>query len=387
MKRILIVAALAALLVFAMAGTAFAKNAVVNWPGADTSALPDSNLIYNPWTTTSTADWAADDYPANAGSTSPHGGYTATTVKCAVCHAVHVASPDGDTLLKMEADQACISCHVAAQLGGTNMVYGGSAAIANSSGMDHHTTSANCSRCHASVHGAGAITDVPSITSIILAEQYSNDQMNPRLVNSWITTGTAIEGLTQAQVDTLLNTSTAATTREVAIGLFCQGCHSGSYQNGVAGTLGNGNDGSAIGDRTGHRVGTSVVANASYDPPYAYNLAATSTASFTGQVAWSAATNCKSCHDATQFADGSGGLGFPHFTQGAARFLMKSDVGCRYRPRLWVCRSRPTPPTRVQRPLCTPAPAIPPWPSSRSAMACASSVTRAPRPPALVSSY
>ena len=324
MKRILIVVALAALLVFAMTGTAFAKNAVVNWPGADTSALPDSNLIYNPWTTTSSATWAADDYPANAGSTSPHGGYTATTVKCAVCHAVHVASPDGDTLLKMEADQACISCHVAAQLGGTNMVYGGSAAIANASGMDHHTTSSNCSRCHASVHGAGAIQDVPSITSIILAEQYSNDQMNPRLVNSWITTGTAIEGLTTAQVDTLLNTSAAATTREVAIGLFCQGCHSGSYQNGVAGTLGNGNDGSAIGDRTGHRVGTSVVANTSYDPPYAYNLAATSTASFTGQVAWVAATNCKSCHDAAQFADGTGGFGFPHFTQGAARFLNRS---------------------------------------------------------------
>ncbi len=325
MKRIISIAVLAALMVFAMSGVAMAKNAVVNWPAAGSVAEgPDSYLIYNPWTTTATATWAADDFAANAGYTSPHGGYTTTTVKCAVCHAVHVASAEGDTLLKMPANEACVSCHVAAQLGGTNMVYGGDAAIANASGMDHHTTSSNCSRCHATVHGAGAIADVPSITSIILAEEYSNDDMNPRIVNSWITTGTAIAGMTTAQVDTLLNTDASAATREVAIGLFCQGCHSGSYQNGVAGTLGNGNDGVAIGDRTGHRVGSAVVANASYDAPYAYNLDATSTVSYTGQVAWAAATNCKSCHDATQFADGTGGSGFPHFTQGAARFLNRA---------------------------------------------------------------
>ncbi|MBN2405469.1 MAG: hypothetical protein JXE06_07810 [Coriobacteriia bacterium] len=319
MKKTLFVVALAAMLIFALGGAAMAKNSVSQYPAAGDGTPAQDLLIYNDWT------GHLANLAGNAGYTSPHGGYATTTVKCAVCHAVHVASPNGDTLLKMRASDACVACHVAAQLGGTSMVYGGSATIANDSGQDHHATGTNCSRCHASVHGAGSIQDVPSITSIILAEVTGTDEMNPREVNSWITTGTAIAGLTTAQVDTLLANDNTAATREVAIGLFCQGCHSGSYQNGVAGTLGNGNDGVAIGDRTGHRVGASVVANLAYNTGanevFNYALDETSTASYAGQVAWSAASDCKSCHDATQFADGSGGLGFPHFTQGAARFL------------------------------------------------------------------
>lgn len=330
MKKIVLLVALVAVLVMALSGVAYAdkgtalrKSGAVGYSyvGAGDGTPADTLQIYAAWTS------GVASFTANAGSSSPHGNYATTTVKCAVCHAVHWASDKGDTLLKMPANQACIACHVTAQLGGTNMVYGGSAAIANGDGNDHHTIGTNCDECHSSIHGAGAIPAVGADAVPTLAGVILTNSMNPRTVaNAQITTGTAVNGSSVAAVDTLLGTSNTAATREVAIGLFCQGCHNGSYQNGQAGTIG-GLNGTVL--MTGHRVGADVVANASYNTGantvINANLNTTSTASYNGQVAWAAASDCKSCHDGAQFANGTGGQGFPHFTQGAARFLNMSS--------------------------------------------------------------
>ena len=316
MKRTSLVLVLAIVLVFAFSGVAMAKNNVMNYPGS-VATSGDGLVVYNSWS----SGTATNNFQTlNVGSTSPHGGYATTTVKCAVCHAVHAAAPAGDTLLKMKANLACYACHVTAQLGGTNMVYGGDAAIAAnaSPGQDGHTTGTNCATCHASVHGAGAIADIPSITGVILAATSSSSRnMNPGYVASTIITGTPIPGMTPAQASTYLKTTNDAVAREYAIGLFCQGCHSGTYQNGTGSTQGAQSSGVLASTQyKGHRVSATTLAGATWD-----KAAAETSSTFAGKIAWAPASNCKSCHDASQFANGTGGTGFPHYTEGAARFL------------------------------------------------------------------
>ena len=85
MKKTLFVMALAAVIVFAFAVPAFAVGPFY------TSAAGNTNgggafVNYLSWT------WASN----NAGeSGTPHGNYTTTSNKCAVCHAVHRADPAG----------------------------------------------------------------------------------------------------------------------------------------------------------------------------------------------------------------------------------------------------------------------------------------------------
>jgi hypothetical protein len=98
----------------------------------------------------------------------------------------------------------------------------------------------------------------------------------------------------------------AAGERSAAVGLFCAGCHSGSYQNAVANTA------NGTGTVTGHRV--MAEARSTYNGTDISSTAATLTVA----AAFAPATDCKSCHDAD---NGFGEAGFPHFTPGAARFL------------------------------------------------------------------
>jgi hypothetical protein len=82
MKKALIVLVLAAALVFAFSGVAFAKYA-----GYGYNIDGTNHVGYLSW------DGAVFANPAQAGQ-SPHGGYTANTVKCAVCHSAHRAATD-----------------------------------------------------------------------------------------------------------------------------------------------------------------------------------------------------------------------------------------------------------------------------------------------------
>ena len=330
MKKTLLVAALAVALVFAFGGTAFAKNNVMMFDGSKAigSVITTGAVsvtvppVYNNW-----SEGLAPEYSKGAlldivpmglenvaanGSSSPHGGYATATVKCAACHAVHAASTlsysyedatgatvtkTPDTLLKMAASDSCAFCHVTNPIN-SKVVYGGSLAIVNGTGDDHHSPSANCSQCHASVHGANAIKNVPAVDGLLLKSltgSYKN-------LNTMITTYNAGSGFTSVEY---LDGTVDAGERSAAIGLFCAGCHSGSYQNAV------GNTKNGTGTMTGHRV--MATAQATYTPP-----AGATAATLAVPAAFAPATDCKSCHDAD---NGFGEAGFPHFTPGAARFL------------------------------------------------------------------
>ncbi len=315
MKKTLFVTILATVFVLAFASSAFAgKSSVMVRSGDTTVTAPIAT--YNDWSGTSTTT-AFANFPGNAGSTSPHGGYATATVKCAVCHAAHVAAPSGDTLLRMKASDSCVYCHVAtgSSVPGA-VVYGGDAAIATASGDDHHTIGSNCSICHASVHGSNAIKNIPSLTGVLLKSDSNNTAVDlPAMANLLDTSGA---------LATRLTTVNDTATRRAAIGIWCGTCHNNAYfvtkasqnaafqwSSGTGWTL---RTGSAA--RTGHRV--EAVANDDWN----VGNSVSSSTKVTGRVAWAPATDCWSCHDAKNGLTGaSEAPGFPHYSPGAGRFL------------------------------------------------------------------
>jgi hypothetical protein len=156
-KKTLFVMALAAVLVFAVASSAFAGSgqdrqgaaavapAPVGGNPASTPVAGAGTYTYKNWNTT---------LGTNAGDNSPHGNYTTTTVKCVVCHAVHYAAPGNDsrtgassgqhadTLLRMKASDACVYCHATAGVAVNGVpVY--------ADGINNgHVIGSNCDMCH-----------------------------------------------------------------------------------------------------------------------------------------------------------------------------------------------------------------------------------------------
>lgn len=335
MKKTLLVAALAVALVFAFGSSAFAKNNVMMFDGSKavgstvTNAAGSTEVppVYNNWTEATALRQSygqpaeapilgLENITANAGDSSPHGGYTTATVKCAACHAVHAASTlsysykaaDGttvtktpDTLLKMAANDSCAFCHVTNPIN-SKVVYGGSLAIVSGGGDDHHSPGASCSTCHASVHGANAIKGVEAVEGLLL-KSLPNVVNKTQGLDTMIDTYNTGSGFTAAEYR---DGTIAAGERSAAVGLFCAGCHSGSYQNVTA------NSKNGTGTMTGHRV--MAEARSAYNGTDIGSTAATLTVA----AAFAPATDCKSCHDAD---NGFGEAGFPHFTPGAARFL------------------------------------------------------------------
>ena len=342
-KKTLFVVALAAMLVFAVAGSAFA---VVNRSGQQrlgAAASADANVVnLGPTQTNPVAgagtytylDWntsLGSNGTLSAGKT-PHGNYTTTTVKCVVCHAVHYAAPgaapvgnaaaQADTLLRMKASQSCIYCH-ASSSGSVNgrPVYNGEGASLIGDGTDGHVTGSNCSFCHTSVHGAGQDNSVASLSGYLLITlpntmgvatgPGTNTTLVPSAnmlgaianidagaVNQGFGSGDALGGTPYD-----FQTDASATRREQAVGIFCAECHDGAYATVAAGASTNISS-SSTALYSGHRIAAAATSdwNGVGDKVSSSSLSGIA-------VAWAAANNCKSCHDAT---DNFNNAAFPH---------------------------------------------------------------------------
>ena len=345
MKKTLLVAALAAMFLFAVAGSAFAVNHSGQLRfGASSLANasnPTSATIVGGGTNTYT-DWSTSiNYGGNAGANSPHGNFTTSTVKCVVCHAVHYAAPGGapvgsgqtaDTLLRMRADQACMYCHATAgeAVNGTP-VYDGVPPLDGAGGATNegHVTGTNCSVCHSSVHGANADHSIASLDGFLLLK-IPVAAVGPLAVptSDMIGAVTAID--LQAQNQGFAPGAALAGTigdyagtnspvlREQAVGVFCAECHNGAYATGAAGASTNIRGSDAI-QFSGHRIAAAATSNWNADG------SKSSGNQTIGSVAWAAATNCKSCHDAN---DTFGNGAFPHSWGGTKMWLMSaSDAG------------------------------------------------------------
>jgi len=100
--------------------------------------------------------------------------------------------------------------------------------------------------------------------------------------------------------------------------VFCAECHNGAYATGAAGASTNIRGSDAI-QFSGHRIGAVATSNWNADG------SKSSGRQDIGTIAFAAATNCKSCHDAN---DTFGNTAFPHSWGGTKMWLLSaSDAG------------------------------------------------------------
>lgn len=267
-KKLVIVLALSCAFTMMFAGVAFAAAGTgSNYTGA-------SNAL--------------DPYAENVVGTTPHMGYTTTTVKCAVCHAVHRAPAAGQLLMRGTVAGACEYCHISANVA-VSKVYGANVANYNSdTDKNHYSGSGSrCVDCHA-VHGAGTVTSTAGGTNPVSAKILKvNGSVQTGLPAAWsFTTGTDRSGVVSA---------------------FCTQCHAywtDQYDTATTGSLGY------------HIMGAATST---------YGGAPTSLTNAT--VAWAPSTYCRSCHDAGNTdvygADTAAG-NFPHYTPSASRFMFSA---------------------------------------------------------------
>jgi len=248
-------------------------------------------------TTSGYAAWStAGD---NATVPTPHKGYQTTTVKCAVCHAVHKGTNNGEVLLRDDIAGACQYCHIDNFIGNIK-IYGGDVTNYTGNITTSHGGGATCVGCHA-VHGAGTITNANfvNVTSKILKAN----------------AGTGVQAGLPAAYDV-----STGNVRDGVITSFCSECHP-YYQDDYNGTIATGSFG-AGGPYQSHIMGA---ANAAYG-----NVAA-SAPPRGSRVANVASSYCRSCHDAGATNESAAHVpgdsyvasnNFPHFTNGYSRFLI-----------------------------------------------------------------
>jgi hypothetical protein len=341
-KKTLLVAALAAMLVFAFSGAAFAAG--INHSGQQRLgiAAPANASGYNQDGSASATivgggtntymDWNKNLGSNASNGNSPHGNYTTTTVKCVVCHAVHYAGANGapvgsnptggaDTLLRVRADSACVLCHATTgQAVNGRPVYNGQGnnlvGPGNTGGMtdNGHITGTNCTYCHTNVHGAGADDSVASLQGFLLKNMTAtnvqgtgattNDMIDAitaidhNAVNQGFAPGAALNGT----IGQYASVNNHALYGEQAVGIFCAECHNGAYATAAAGASTN-VYGSGSAAYSGHRIAAAATSTWNSDGTKSTGQVQNTT------IAWAAADNCKSCHDAT---DDFNNAAFPH---------------------------------------------------------------------------
>jgi hypothetical protein len=264
--------------------------------GAADPAAGSLAYVYLSW-----SDIASPTVTANTGS--PHGGFTTTSIKCAVCHSVHVAAPAqsaaapvADTLLRMKAADACGYCHVSKGNTVGNPIWGGD--VRALAGANGHALGNNCDECHTSVHGGGAETEVASLEGklLTLGTDYGTGSpggnttvlsrvavINAKAVEQGFSNPT---GFSVADYQTKYEADAPGITAQ-AVGVFCGGCHDASYSLAVSGASASTFGGQSSGMFSGHLSKGASVAGSSWNP----------------------VAGCTSCHDAS---DGFGGFAFPH---------------------------------------------------------------------------
>jgi hypothetical protein len=300
MKKTILVVALAVALVLSFASAAYAIGPFFGTAGTyNTGADADHvGVRYLSW------DWAVAQDPTN-NTGSPHGGYTATTNKCAVCHSVHQAVAGGSVLTAYGPyatyAQGCVACH------GDGTTFTDVKMTANADGyISPHGT---CTRCHTlNPHGAGG-----SIYPVLSAKLLNT------VGDAAITTD--LDASNNGLVADMFDGSATLSTEGLILGTgyLCGGCHNQSFAVNTPSA----DPASGSGHMTGHRVLAS--ATSSWDAA-TYGASTTQTT-----VAWNSAFGCDSCHNAAM-SDGSSA--FPHgYVDASGAVSPKTVAGSSY---IWL---------------------------------------------------
>lgn len=269
------------------------------------------------------ASWTAAVNAEATNGTSPHGNYTTSTNKCAVCHSVHKAAATGKVLTAwtgyvkanttMDPYQSCMWCH------GTSSPLFAVSTIGNAATLSPH---GYCGRCHtASVHGAGG-SAYPALKAKMLN---TGGDADIAVDLAAINTNVAID----------MTTNTGAGAVAVGTGYICGACHSSSSLALPVTALGQvpAKGGVAAGSVvTGHKIIAAVSTTWNEDGSKgAYYSGMVSGVAGDSQVVFNAATGCKSCHDARFGDQTTGALAFPHnYVNSVGGVAAKTDLGSSY---------------------------------------------------------
>lgn len=255
------------------------------------------------------AAWSAGGPNATTDPT-PHKDYITTSVKCAVCHAVHKAAPGGELLLRGTAGESCEFCHIADNIGLVRIYNGDVDNYLFAGGAQAHTDNAagaavgsRCVDCHA-VHGAGTLDDV---------------SINKYVLKATASASGAPGGFATPQVTAMARATANPGVKQIWVDAFCSMCHpyyQPAYNGQITVAAYHASGPTQSGTFQSHIMGP---ANANYANPRA---------TYTGQVAWLPSTNCRSCHDAG-LTDQEGVAppsslvlnSYPHFTPDYTRFM------------------------------------------------------------------
>jgi len=313
MKKTLLVAALAAVLVFAFAASAFAYGPVFSGGTGTTTGYTNYNSYTGSpaavWTTSQGGaylSWALGQSWSQDNAGSPHANYATTTNKCAVCHAVHradaggtvltawngAAAPSGDAM----ATGSCVFCH-----GPSATFTNVKVQVGNSTNPYALSPHSRCQRCHTpSPHGAGASV-YPT-----LAQKLFNTEADDALAADMGT-----NGLVAADFNLTGDSAMAIT---MGSGYLCTACHDNAADPVVF----------AIGETealptiaglgtqspvTGHRVYAMNTNTWNEADEYGAYYSGLTDAAGDSTIAFNNARGCKACHDANT---AWGSKAFPH---------------------------------------------------------------------------
>lgn len=279
MKKLVIFGVMVILLVGAMAGTAFATRY-------------DSG------------------YATLTTGVSPHGGYGTTTNKCSACHAVHnpggvsglganignqasrsaqIVVSGSQALLRSSVANACVYCHVSSNFNIVRVYNGIATEYTTPSTLGHTNNGAlsmtdnsvSCTDCH-QVHGA--------VSQMVSGDLY----MQAKILKAQ----SAYDPDTPA-----FGVNGAGSANQANMTKWCTGCH--TYYT------------------TAYNQDTHVMT----DTAGAHTYGNTATTQQGQVVAYSASTDCRSCHQAgltNQTAAALGANDYPHYVSGTYRFLFEA---------------------------------------------------------------
>jgi hypothetical protein len=269
------------------------------------------------------AVWTDPGFDHTQPHDTPHSGFSTTTTKCAVCHAVHKAPAGGELLLRSTVGDSCVYCHINTNIG-VIQIYNGDSSLYYADNKKNHSRDggAPCTACHA-VHGANAygtyigtkiLKRLPIQPEFVRLFSATND---PNVLYEAV--GDTNDYIWPAPPYDWEQWDEARQVQQTA---FCLGCHQ-YYTHESENTVTVGGNDYAMHPlkRAWSRVDT--------DGNWIYDFQAPgSTLPSETQVATMSSHGCLHCHGEMDYTNAGPGLqesSFPHYTAQRERFLVSGD--------------------------------------------------------------
>lgn len=245
---------------------------------------------------------ASNMVTTTAQASGPHANYTINTMKCAVCHSVHMAPVDSFVLTNVKrssltsdapvaAGSVCAYCHSV-----TGVITEHRVSVATNGNLQGHTvgrcSSTGVGACHGGAHGVG-VSAYETLASKLL-NAGADDNISEAIAAS------ATTGMIAADFDIATGNTMTNDQNTFAVGYLCAQCHQASAMTSKPGygfvAQMAGRHGSNLPTvtpgatllSTHPMLDSNATATASYDT--------TGTTAQGRQIAWAPANGCVKCH-------------------------------------------------------------------------------------------